>query len=254
MRSTERNSVSVLERSFRLLREIGTDGRRLGLTELARRSDLPKATAYRLAGQLVSLGVLEHRNGGYQLGLGLFELGSAVATQRRLREAALPFLEDLYEATHETVHLGILDGLDVLYIEKIVGRRRAPVRTLVGMRKPLYCTGLGKAILAYSPPALLEQVLGGDLVKYTAKTITSAKALRDEVARIRSTGVAYDHGEYNLGIACVAAALLDVNGQARAAISITGPFERFQPETAGAAVRAAVAGLTRTLGAVSWPL
>jgi len=90
----------------------------LSLSELARRAKLPKATAFRLVNQLVVLGALERNGDGYELGVRLFEFGSMVGRQRRLRDEALPFMEDLYEATHETIHLGALDGLEVLYVEK----------------------------------------------------------------------------------------------------------------------------------------
>ncbi len=114
----------MLERAFSLLEALGSDGTSVGLAELARRAGLPKATAYRLANQLIDLHVLERAGQEYQLGLKLFELGNSVARQRELREAALPFMEDLYEATHETIHLGVLDETEVLYVEKIAGRRR----------------------------------------------------------------------------------------------------------------------------------
>ena len=153
MRSTGRTGTSVLERAFSLLEAVGSDGAGVGLAELARRAGLPKATAYRLANQLIELGALERVGEEYQLGLKLFELGSSVARQRELREAALPFMEDLYEATHETIPLGVLDDVEVLYVEKIAGQRGHGVPTTLGTRKPLHCTSLGKAILAYSTPS-----------------------------------------------------------------------------------------------------
>ena len=111
--------------------------------------------------------MLERVGEEYQLGLKLFELGNSVARQRELREAALPFMEDLYEATHETIHLGVLDDAEVLYVEKIAGRRGCTVPTTLGTRKPLYCTGLGKAILAYSTPQLVQAVIQNGLPRRT---------------------------------------------------------------------------------------
>ena len=200
MRSTGRTGTSVLERAFALLEVIGADGASVGLAELARRSGLAKATAYRLANQLIELHVLERVGEEYQLGLKLFELGSSVARQRELREAALPFMEDLYEATHETIHLGVLDDGEVLYIEKIAGRRGCTVPTTLGTRKPLYCTGLGKAMLAYSTPQLVQTVIQNGLPRRTSYTITDPRRLELELIHAAETGVAYDREDYELGI------------------------------------------------------
>src|SRR6185312_13350906 len=113
--------------------------------------------------------------------------------------------QDLYEATHETVHLGVLVGSHVLYIDKISGRYSSPVATQIGTRKPMYCTALGKAILAFSPPELLASLLREPLTRYTAHTISTPEALLRELAEVRKAGVAYDREEYTLGITCVAA-------------------------------------------------
>jgi IclR family acetate operon transcriptional repressor len=247
MRSTGRTGASVLERAFSLLEALGPDTASVGLAELARRAGLPKATAYRLASQLVELHVLERAGQEYQLGLKLFELGNAVTRQRELREAALPFMEDLYEATHETIHLGVLDKLEVLYVEKIAGRRTCPVPTVPGTRKPLHCTALGKAILAYASPKLLDAVIQNGLLRRTRYTVTDPLRLRLELTRAAETGVTYDREEYELGITCVSSPLLNRAGRAWAAISVTGPTTRFRPERTAAAVRTAALGLTRVL-------
>jgi DNA-binding IclR family transcriptional regulator len=208
---------------------------------------LPKATAYRLACQLVDLRVLERDGRDYQVGVRLFELGNSVARQRQLREAALPFMEDLYEATHETIHLGVLDNGEVLYVEKIAGRRTCSVSTTLGARKPLYCTGLGKAILAYSSSELLQAVIKNGLIRHTRYTITDPHRLQWELARAADTGIIYDREEYELGITCVSSPVLNRAGRAWAAISVTGPTTRFRPENTAAAVRTAALGLTRVL-------
>src|SRR5438132_1368958 len=109
---------NMLERGIHVLQAFRPDGTTLTLSALIRRTGLPKSTVYRLAEDLVDLGLLERQRYGYRPGLGLFELGELVATKADLRETALPFLQDLYEATHETIHLGVRDGLDVVYAEK----------------------------------------------------------------------------------------------------------------------------------------
>lgn len=237
MRSDERNGYSVLERGFRLLGAFGPEGRPLGLSELSRRAELPKATAFRLANQLVDLGALERSGDAYCLGTRLFELGSSVSRQRRLRDAALPLMEDLYEATHEMVHLGVRDDLRVLYVEKILGSHSAPAPTQVGTHRPLYCTALGKAILAHSDPSLVRAVIDAKLVRHTQYTITSPEHLLAELVAARAEGVAYDREEYHLGTTCVAAPLLGRSRYAEGALSVTGLTGRFHAERVAAAVR-----------------
>jgi IclR family acetate operon transcriptional repressor len=253
VRSDERNGDSVLERGFRVLAAFGPEGRGLGLGELARRTQLPKATTFRLATQLVGLGALERAGDGYRLGLALFELGSTVWRQRRLRDAALPYMADLYEATHQLVHLGVPDGLDVLYVEKILGRRSAVAPTQVGTRRPLYCTALGKAILAFSESELVETVIEGGLARRTSYTITSRTRLLEELAAVQAKGVAYDRQEYALGTICVAAPLLNRARIAEGALSVTGRTGQFIPERAAAAVQTAALSLSRALDGTPWP-
>lgn len=243
----------MLGRAVELLDAFSPDAVSLSLAELTRRSGLPKPTAYRLAGQLVELGLLERGGTTYRLGLRLFELGSAVSRQRRLRDAALPVMQDLYEATHETIHLGVLDGLEVLYIDKIAGKRATSVATRTGTRKPLHCTALGKVILAHSPPALLDAVVESGLSRHSPHTITDPARLRAELANIADQGVAYDREEYSLRVTCVAAPLLDRNHRAQAAISITGPTARFDPLSRASTVRMAALSLVRTLHGLPWP-
>lgn len=248
------NVPTVLQRAFTILGAFNSDTHDVGLAELVRRTGLPKTSVYRLANQLVAVGALERRSSGtYRLGLRLFELGSAVVHQRRLREAALPLMEDLYEATHQTVHLGVLDGAEILYIEKIPGRPASSVRTSVGTRKPLYCTALGKAILAFATADLLSLVARQPLHQYTPYTITTLPRLRKELDQVAQTGVAFDREEYVLGISCVASPMRDRDGYARAALSITGASRRFAPDESAAAVRTAALTLTRILGGSPWP-
>ncbi len=252
MRSGERNGGSVLERAFRLLNAFGPQNSNLSLAELSRRSELPKTTVFRLAAQLVEVGALERSGDTYRLGLWLFEIGSSVTRQRRLREAALPLMQDLYEATHETVHLGVLNGIDVLYIEKIAGRRVSSVATRVGTKKPLYCTALGKAILSLSPPAVVNAVLEAGLAQRVPRTISTPEALLRELKTVRKTGLAHDREEYAIGITCVASPLIEKDGTAYAALSVTGPTQRFDPERVGPAVRTAALTLSRMLDGLPW--
>lgn len=237
----------MLTRAFRILDAFAPEHASMGLTELVRSTGIAKATVHRLACQLVALGILDKVGDRYQPGMHLFELGSMVVGQRRIREAALPFMVDLYEATHETVHLGVPSGTDVLYLEKIVGGRSSPVSTRVGAKKPLHCTALGKAMLAYQPQYLLQEVLRSGLVPASPRTITSPEVFVKELEAVRSGRVAYDHEEYASGVCCVASPVLDQSHLAVASLSISGPSYRFDPERYSMAVRTAAVALTRCL-------
>jgi DNA-binding IclR family transcriptional regulator len=219
----------------------------LTLAELARRTGIPKPTAHRLLAELASWNVVERTHAGIRLGMGLFELGQLAPLQRGLREAAAPFLADLFEATHETVHLAVPDGIDVVYVQKLVGRRGPTVGSRVGGRMPAYCTGVGKALLAFAPPERLADVLAAGLVRRTPRTVVAPGLLEKELARIRERGVAEEHEESTVGIACVAAPVLDAGRRAVAAISITGWANRLDTGRLAPAVRTAALGVSRVL-------
>lgn len=213
------------------------DRAELSLVDLGRRSGLPKSTAHRLAEQLCELGWLERNYRGYRVGMRLFELGALAVGHQQLREAALPHLHSLATRAGTAVQLGILDGVEVVYLERIlVGPYRLPTRP--GARMPAYCTGLGKAMLAYDELAV-EQVLDAGLPRRTPTTIITAGRLRDVLDRVRATGVAYDLQECYEGMGCVAAPIRSA-GRAIAAVSVTGPIEDVDlPALAGAVQRAA---------------
>ena len=247
MRFDERNGSSVLERAFRLLGALETSGADLPLADLSRRSGLPKPTAYRLASQLVGLGVLTQSSVGYSLGPRMFDFGNAVFAYRKFRELAVPFMGDLYEATRQVVNLGTREGLSVLYLEKLTSHKPSPVETAVGSRKPLYCTALGKAILAFSPKEVVETTVREGLRPYTPRTISSPNLLAEELKQIRADGYAFDREEYSLGTMCVAAALRASDGIAFGAISVTGRADAWDLTRYAVATRATALALNRVV-------
>ena len=249
MSSVESNSRSVLERAFRVLTAFAPRDVRLSLAELSRRTGLPKGSLHRMAAQLVTLGALERVEDRYQLGLRMFEIAKLVPVQLRLREVMLPFMEDLYEATHETVHLGVLRDTDVIYIERIAGHRQVYCPTRVGGRMPAHCTSLGKALLAFSGPELLERVIAAGLPALGPRTITSATVLRQQIEQVRADGLAYDNEESVQGAVCVGAPVLH-HHEAVAALSVTGPKARLNLRRLAPAVRTAALGASRMLSRV----
>jgi IclR family transcriptional regulator, acetate operon repressor len=219
-----------------------------GISELARRSGLAKTTVFRLVHELASCGLVEVTGGGVRLGMRLFELGSSVPRQRGLKDAALPYMRDLQEATGETVHLAVLDGAEVVYIEIRHGRAGQRLPSRVGGRMPAHATGVGKAILAFSPPQLAAALIAAGLERRTARTIVAPGALRRELARIRASGVSFDREESGPGIVCAASPVFGPDGAAVAALSLTGWSSRLDLDRVAPAVRTAALALSRQLG------
>lgn len=251
MHSTERNDGvpprdGVLDRAAALVAAFDEGSPVLSLAELARRSGLPKPTVHRLTGQLVRLRILDRADDGYRLGMWLFELGELVPQHRTLSEAALPIMTDLYEATRLRIHLAVLSGIDVVYVE-IVGGAGMAVRSRTGGRLPAHATGVGKAMLAYSPAAVVRTRLEAGLPRLTPRTITLPGAFESELRKIRSVGMALDLEESTVGLSCVAAPVFGFDRKVHAALSITGRTANFDPGLLGPAVRTAAFTLSRTL-------
>jgi DNA-binding IclR family transcriptional regulator len=194
----------------------------LSLVELSRRSGLPKSTAHRLAEQLTAMGWLERCHSGYRVGMRLFELGGLAAKQNQLRDPAVPHLHALAGRTGLAVQLGVLDQPVVVYLERVVvASTRLPPRQ--GGRMPAYCTGLGKAMLAFDDTAA-QQVLDTELPARTSNTLSSGTQLGADLQKVRATGVAFDHQEAYDGLGCVAAPIRN-SGRAIGAVSVTGPID-----------------------------
>ena len=241
------NLDTVLGKAVTILRAFRPDDHVLPLAELVRRTALHKATVHRLASDLVANRLLDRVEGGYRLSGGLFELGMLASLERSLLEMAMPFLQDLYARTHETVHLGVRDGHDVVYVAKIGGHSQASSPSRIGGRLPLHCAAIGKALLADEDPAVRNAVLRGELVRRTPYTVVAPGILRDQLDRISAAGVAFEREESALGLTCVAAPVFGRGERPVAAISVTGPIGRFKPEGHASAVQSAAAGLASTI-------
>jgi DNA-binding IclR family transcriptional regulator len=239
---------NMLDKAVAILECYGSGDSSYRLTELAAHSGLTKTTTFRLAADLVRLGLLERDGDEYRLGGRLFELGSLVPRRHDLRETALPFIQDLFEATHETVHLGIRDGHEVVYLERIHGHHALALPSRIGGRLPLTCTGVGKALLAFSDAELTEEILAGPLPSLTPYSITDPVRLRAAIEQVQVSGLAYEEQEAALDVSCIAAPVFD-GPVAVAALSVAVPRARFRPAQLAPAVRTAALGLSRTLRA-----
>lgn len=227
---------SVLGKCFAILDEV-TVHEELSLGEICERTGISRSTAYRMTKRLTEWGALQEHCGTFRVGLRLFEMGRANTPLRRLRQLAVPFMADLYEATHQVVHLGISVGPQVMYLEKLCGHQSVAVTTDVGTRMPLYCTSLGKALLAFAGRRLFEDTVRAGLVPRTGYTIVTPARLWEDLERVRATGVATEREEFAVGVSGIAAPVLGRDRTPIAALSVTVPARDFRPETLGAAVR-----------------
>ncbi|MGH8962874.1 MAG: IclR family transcriptional regulator [Jatrophihabitantaceae bacterium] len=245
--SGEFDRNTVIGKVLTVLHAFRADDDELSLAELVRRTGLAKGTLHRVATDLVSARLLDRVETSYRLGGQLFELGMRASVERGLLEVAIPFLQDLYERTHETVHLGIREGTEVVYVGKIGGHRQAQSPSRVGGRMPLHCTAIGKVLLAYSPRSVFTRTVEAGLVRKTPRTIVAPGLLRNELRTVVRSGVAFEHEESAVGLVCVAAPVRGPDELVIAAISVTGPVTRFRPEQHVSSVRAAADGVTATL-------
>ncbi|MFE6224949.1 MULTISPECIES: IclR family transcriptional regulator [unclassified Streptomyces] len=228
--------LSLLEKAAKVLGAFQSGGPRLTLTEVVQRSGIRRSSAHRILDQLVQLRWLEREGRDYRLGMGMLELGATASHHNRLRRAALPHLHALHEATGHLVHLTVLDGAEVVYLERIGGSDDSGVPSRTGGRQPAYCTASGKAILAFSDAAVVEQVIRNGLRPRTPRTITRPEPFRAELALVRERGVAFDQEEGFRGVFCVAAPLRGA-GRAVAAISVCGHGVHRERERIAPAVR-----------------
>lgn len=227
----------------------------LALTELAQRADLPKSTAFRLLAELEQAGFVSRHGTKYRLGVSLFELGSRVSMCRPLglRDTAIHFLSQLHAATGGlTVHLAMLEGPEILYLEKIHGPKTPRVHTMPGQRKPASITALGKAMIANGSAADLQAVLDHGLTRRTHFSIMRPDRFLDELRAVRRDGVARDHEESALGLVCVAAPIM-VHGTVEAAVSVSAPSAGFAWNRNELLVRQAAVNIAqRRIARVDW--
>lgn len=239
---------TVTSRIFAILNAFVPGEARLTLTEISRRTGLPLATAHRLVGEIVRCGGLEREEGGtYRVGVRLWEIGSLAPIRGGLRELAMPFMEDLYEATHENIQLAVLTGLEAMILEKISGRDSVRIVTRVGGRLPLHATGVGKVLLAFAPPHVVEAVLGGEIDRYATNTITDPDDLRQDLEEVRARGYSSTSDEMTEGAMSIGAPVYGPERRVVAALSIVVDSRIGDPARLAPPVVTAARGLSRQL-------
>jgi len=232
--STGAYTVKALVKALRILECLAEDEQTtFTLTELSRRLHLHVSTVHRLIVNLLRQGFVEvdPGTGGYRLGFRMLRMGLRVLDRLDYRRVAQPLLRELNLRTQETVHLAILQGDHAISIEKFGSPQPVGLDPRLGRLMPLYCTGVGKTLLANQTEEVLDQILRNlPLDRHTAQTITALPQLRKELGKIREQGYAFDLEEAVVGLRCVAAPLLDHRGCVVAAFSVAGPSTRMTTE------------------------
>lgn len=251
--SSTRDTRTAVDKAMALLNAFGEEALiGVGVSELARRADLSKSTAFRLLNLLQNNGAVERAGNNYRLGKMIQDLGATQETawHGRMRDALTPFLADLYELTKQTVHLAVLDGSDVIYLNKLYGHIQVRSPSRIGGRAPAHCTGVGKMLLAYDHAAA-EEVLSRELIRWTPHTITDPAVLRTELEKARQTNLAFDREEIMVGLNCIAAPVFGSNNKPVAALSVSGPVGKFVPESQATLLRKVCFAAARAAAAVT---
>jgi DNA-binding IclR family transcriptional regulator len=205
----------------------------LGVTEVAGRLEMEKSTAFRLLNSLRLRGYVrkDPENSRYSNGFRLFEMGNNVVQNMGLKEQAFPFLQELSQKTGEAVNLAIRDGKDVVYLDKIESQATIKVDLHIGKRMPMYCTGLGKVLLAFTDPEKVKELLSAEtFVPFTPNTHRDLDFLAEELGQIRKQGYAWDKGEYVQDIVCIAAPVFGTGDNVVAALSVALPKFRYDSD------------------------
>lgn len=227
--ASEKYNVRAVQRALALLRAFLSHDGGMSATELGKQVDLGPSTVFRMLVTLESQGFVEQdpATGKYRPGVSCLELGSRFLKNNDLRSRAMAGLEQLRNEFGEAVHLTILQGNEVVYLEKLAGLHPIGfMSSRVGDRAPAHCTGVGKALLAHLPDdELVARYPTGKLTRYTEHTITDLDTLRAALAEAREQGYAIDQEEHELGVKCVAVPTFNHLGIV-AAISLSGPVER----------------------------
>jgi len=245
-----RRAIDILS-AIALARDAGTSP---NITEIAEATGINRSTISRLLGPLVDARLVEQDagTGRYRLGPQTARLGQIYLSQFDVQDVAGPILQELVDQTHETAHLGVMDESEIVYIDKVESPHSIRTVSRIGARQPLCSTSMGKALLAYSEPAVVDAVIEHGLEPRTDNTITDRETLMRELELTRERGYAFDDQENERDIRCIGAPIFDHRGQAIAAISVSGPTTRVTPghvEELSTLVRDAADRISARLGA-----
>jgi IclR family transcriptional regulator, KDG regulon repressor len=251
----QRVGVQSLGRAFAILEEVARHREGIGLAELSKLVGLHNSTTFHLAKTLVSLGYLRQEKDSkrYRVGRPLFALAASALDEIEMVNVATPVLEELSRETSESSHFAVRMGDAVVVIARTSGPGAFQLTDRVGVVRPAHCTALGKIILASLRPDHLKRFLErADLKPSTARSITDTAALMREIAEIKRTGIAFDDGEFNPEVRCVAVPVTDFTGHVIGALGISGPIWRLSNQSlhsSAQTVQAAASRLSQDFGA-----
>lgn len=228
----EKNRIQTYRKMMDVLECFSTADRQLSLAQIAEAARLPRTTVHRILAALREIGFIEQdsRGGNYGLGIRLFELGSLALANMDLHREAKPFVDRLARLAGEAVHVGVFNGNDIVVVDREESVDRPVNNSTLIETAPAYCTGVGKAVLAFQDRQVIAKIVKNGLKRFTNNTITTATGLDRELAKIRRQGYAIDHGEHEIWVHCVGAPIRNANGRVFAAISVTGPAERISED------------------------
>ena len=220
--------LSSVTSALLVMKAFSAEEAEIGISSLAKRLKLAKSTVHRLAVTLASEGFLEQNadNGRYRLGLSLFTLGALARRRMDVSNVSRPLLGVLRDKFQEAATLAILSRTSIMYLHNLESGRAIGIRAYIGDLKPAACTAEGRVLLAYSPPAVLAEVLKEGLEARTPRTITEPDALQRALDEVRLAGYAIDDEESEVGMRCVAAPVRDISGKVIAAVGLAGPTQR----------------------------
>ena len=225
----DRSGVQSIERAFSILEEIARNREGISLAELSKRVQLHNSTTFHLVKTMVSLGYVRQLKDSkrYRIGRPLFALAASSLDEMEMVSLATPILEELSHETHETCHFAVQMGDQVVIVAEQRGHGVFQMTSRAGVVRPAHSTGLGKVLLAAMRPEQFERYLrNAELPPFTQKTITDKAQLSQEIENVRRSGVAFDDGEFNTEVRCVAVPVRDFTGQVAGAIGLSGPIWR----------------------------
>ena len=220
--------ITALQRGLRLLHLFSEAPRGLTAKQVASLSRLPVSTVHRFLANLVAAGFLNRDGEGtHSLGIACFSIGQAAVGQLDIRRLSLPYLRELNQQTRETIHLTVRHGLSAVYVEKLDSPEPLRIHSRIGAAVPLYCTAVGKVMLAYMPEDEQQRILPDlNIQRQTSNSVSNLQELKTELYRVRKNGYACDLEENERHIRCVAAPIWDHTGSVQSSLSITAPTVR----------------------------
>lgn len=229
-----KNVVQSVDRALSIMEVLSDYDEGLGITEISTKIDLHKSTVYRLLGTLIYKGYVKQdkSTNKYKITFKLFELGNKSIENIDIVSVSRPFIEDLMERVNEVVHLVLLEGEEIVYIDKVESHNTIRMHSNIGKRSPAYSTSVGKAIMAYLPKQKIKEIWdNSEIKKYTKYTITDFDKFMEELKGIRKIHYAIDDEENELGVRCIGAPIFNHKNEPIAAISISGPTSRVTKES-----------------------